>query len=618
MFPRHRRLIRFLLTAFSSAACIYILTARQSPVAAAPTTAPSITFTTHIAPIIFQHCAVCHHPGASAPFALLTYADVQHRGKQIAQVVGDRIMPPWQPEGDFGQFVGDRRLNADQIDLIRAWIANGAPEGPPDSAPVPAAPTFTDGWHLGPPDLVIELPTPYTLPPDGRDIYRNFALPTSTTARKFIRAVELDPGNGRVMHHAFLMIDVTGTSRRRNNADGSPGYTGMDAGADALPPPGQMLSWQPGKRRCLETDRFPWLLPRGADLVLQMHLRPTGKPETVRPRIGLYFTDRPPAAFPYTIVLSATSIDIPPGDANYEVHRSYELPVDVQLLSILPHAHYIGRRAEAWAVLPGGVRQMLIRLNDWDFNWQSDYEYATPVRLPKGTILHFSWSYDNTDKNARNPHHPPARVTYGPNSDDEMAEMNLQVLPDNAKDFHTLAADCEAKIIVPGGLERAAFVAKLNPSSAAAHANLATILLDAARTNQAISEIQATFQIDPNNPLAHRCVATIASGRGDWAQAATQYALALRGDPNDYRSMCNLGLMLAIQGKLDEGVAALEASVRLNPNAPLTHANLARVLNLQNKLDAARRELDAARELEPQDPFLQQVSEELRLHPGGK
>ena len=250
----------------------------------------TITFNKDIAPIIFSHCSPCHHEGQSAPFNLLTYHDVEKRRKQIADVTESGYMPPWLPEGDYGEFANDRRLTSDEKGLIRQWVQEGAREGVAEKLPEP--PRWQGGWLLGKPDLVLTMPKPYRLAAQGPDVYRNFILPVPIQTNRYVQAVELAPGNSKILHHAFIKIDSTGASRALEARESEPGFPGMDVPAQM--PDGQFLTWQPGKVPLPSPEGLAWRLQKGSDLVLQLHMNRTGKAETIQSSIGLYFTDRAP------------------------------------------------------------------------------------------------------------------------------------------------------------------------------------------------------------------------------------------------------------------------------------------------------------------------------------
>ncbi len=264
---------------------------------------PPLTFAHDIAPIIYQNCAPCHRPGESGPYSLLRYEDVKKHAKEIADVTSRRSMPPWAPEAGYGDFLGERRLSDTQIRLISEWVSQGAPEGDPSAIPPP--PKFTEGWQLGPPDMILEAQSAYTMPASGPDVYWNFVFPASLgpvamKSMRYVRAVEIRPGDKRIVHHANLYVDRAHSARRQEIAPGK-GFPGMDVVIDrplSEPDDGHFLFWEPGGTPYVEPEGLAWRLDPGNDLVLNAHLRPTGKPEQVRPSIGLYFTDQPQEKFP--------------------------------------------------------------------------------------------------------------------------------------------------------------------------------------------------------------------------------------------------------------------------------------------------------------------------------
>jgi len=246
-------------------------------------------FAHDVAPIVYQHCVSCHHPGGMGPFSLASYADLYKRASQIASVTRRRFMPPWLPEEGYGDFAGENRLTDSQIRTIAEWAAAGAPEGPQVQIPTP--PQFSEGWQLGPPDLVLEAKDSLTVPASGPDIFWNFPFTPKLTGPRYVRAVEIRPGNPRVVHHSNLMVD-RGGSAHRAAAAGSSGFPGMDLTVVRSPfdPDGNFLFWKPGVPPHEEAPGFSWRLLPGDAFVLNTHLHPSGKPEAVHPQVGTYFT----------------------------------------------------------------------------------------------------------------------------------------------------------------------------------------------------------------------------------------------------------------------------------------------------------------------------------------
>ena len=345
--------------------------------------ATPVTFNQHIAPIVYHNCSPCHRPGEAAPFSLLNYDDVKRHAAQIAAVTKRRYMPPWLPEPGHGDFADERRLSDAQIQLIQDWVEQGQPLGPTARAPQP--PNFRDEWQLGTPDLVLRVTQPYQLAADGQEIFWNFILPVPLTTTRWVKAIEVRPGTPRVFHHANVILDRSRASRRQERIPGA-GFPGMDLAVEeeTFDPDGHFLSWKPGSEPVVEPDGMAWRASPGMDLVLNVHLRPTGKPETVTPMIGLYFTSQPQRQFPMLVQLEHdATIDIPPDEKDFLVSDDVHLPLDVNLLAVYPHAHYLAKVMEGYATLPDGTRKWIVRITDWDLNCQGVYRLKNPSRYPR-------------------------------------------------------------------------------------------------------------------------------------------------------------------------------------------------------------------------------------------
>jgi tetratricopeptide (TPR) repeat protein len=311
------------------------------------------------------------------------------------------------------------------LDLIARWVAEGKLEGDPQD--LPDAPFFDDGWQLGEPDLVISMEADFTLQAEGQDVYRNFIIPARTDKTKYVRAVEFRPDNRVVVHHCLLFVDRAGTARAAERLDGLPGYDGMGAGELKIPD-GQFIGWVPGKLVLPGSEEIGWSVDQDTDLVVQVHMRPTGKLEKLNMSLGLYFNDGPPTKTPVSVRMASRDIDIPAGEANYLVETEYELPVDANFIGVYPHTHYLGKDILLTAVKPDGSRKTLLHIPDWDYNWQDEYRYVDSIPLPAGTRIEFKYTYDNSAENPLNPNHPPIRVQHGSQSSDEMAEVVFQML----------------------------------------------------------------------------------------------------------------------------------------------------------------------------------------------
>jgi tetratricopeptide (TPR) repeat protein len=598
----------------------------------APAQTPStVTFNKDIAPIVFDHCATCHRPGEVAPFSLLSYADaVKHADGMAAETIG-RHMPPWLPEPGDVAFVGDRRLHADQIDLIQRWAKGGKLEGNP--ADLPKTPVFPNGWQLGTPDVILTAARPFKLNPSTDDVYRNLVLRTSLKEGVFVRAVEFKT-NGAPVHHAVIRVDTTLVSRRRDGEDGQPGFDGM-AWQGVQDPGGQFIGWAPGRGPILSPEGMPWRLDRGADLVVELHVIPSKKPLVIQPTIGLFLTNTPPVQTPVSIKMSSRTIDIPPGARDYVVTDTFELPVPVDLLSVYPHAHYLGKDMLATATLPDGTVKTLIHIRQWSFHWQQDYRYVTPIPLPRGTTVAMRYTYDNSDGNNENPRHPPVRVRLGPRSVDEMGELGLQVITESPGDSKALLQSFDEHVLlanvasaemkarnVPDSAENQAFLGaayveagrfadaippleaalRLNEASATAHSDLGTALLAQGRPADALVHLQRAVALAPKDETMQFNLGNALSHASRFTEAAAAYERALALNPEFVDAHVNLGTLLLARGAIKEALAHAERAVDLMPDSVVTQTNLSSTLASAGRFAEAMQHVRRALELQPNYP----------------
>ena len=411
--------------------------------ATVPTAEKAPTFSAAIAPILYANCVTCHRPGEAAPFPLISYEDIAKRAKLIVKVTGSRYMPPWHAAHGFGDFADERRLTDDQIDVFVRWLKAGMPRG--DLSKLPALPQFTDGWQLGTPDLILEMPAAFNVPAEGPDIYRNFVLPTGLSDDKWIRAVEFRPSARKVVHHALFSYIRGGAVKGVANADGQPGFRGGMPVAliPGFAPAGELGGWAVGTTPRFLPEGLARPIAKGSDLILQLHFHPTGKPETEKSVVGLYFSSTPPErrlmtpSIPGFFGLLA-GIDIPPGEKAFTIKGVYTVPADMRVLSVTAHAHYLGKDIKATATKPDGSIEPLLWIQDWDCNWQDRYDYKTPVFLPKGTRIDATITYDNSADNPHNPCNPPRRVRWGIQSFDEMGAVGFLMVAANKEDEEAL------------------------------------------------------------------------------------------------------------------------------------------------------------------------------------
>lgn len=574
--------------------CVAAVLVGLSPVIGAAAMAPdNVTFSRDIAPIVFTQCTGCHRPQGDAPFSLISFTDVKQRASQIAAVTRSRYMPPWKPVPGFGEFIGARRLTDAQIGLVSRWVTAGSPEG--NAADLPPLPQWTSGWQHGTPDLVVHLAR-YSLRADGADVFRNFVVSVPGSGTRYVRGMQFRPG-GRGVHHANIRIDRTARSRQLDDADPTPGYEGMILHS-ATYPDGHFLGWTPGQVPPIAPADLSWRLDAGSDLVVQLHMQPTGKEEAIEPVIGFYFSERAPGKTPAIVRLGRQNLDIPPGIADYRATDEFVLPVDAAVYAVQPHSHYRARALNAWATLPDGTRRPLIRIDEWDFNWQDQYRVASPFWLPAGTTLSMEFHFDNSDANPRNPDRPPQRVGWGWRSNDEMADVWVQVLTRTEADRETLARQAGFKMLTEDAVGGET-LARREPDQVNLRNDTALIYLELGKPAEALRHFEAVTRVDPRSSAAryNEGVALEALGRND--DASTRYRDAVKLNPNYSAAHNNLGSLLVKHEQLDEALHEYTRAVESDPLNADARANLGLLLLGTGQADQALIEVQEALRLDP-------------------
>jgi peroxiredoxin len=387
------------------------------PIPQPPASTKAPTYSDQVVRILRSRCLECHRKGQVGPFPLETYEQARKRADDIANVVDDRTMPPWKADPHFGvRFKNDRSLTAEEIAVLTAWAEDGAPLGDPSHQG--PAPRFPDEWQLGPPDLVLELPEPFAVHASGDDIYRCFVLPTSLPNDVYIRAIEHRPGNRRVVHHMLSYVDISGEGRKKDAADPGPGYSCFSGPGVEIH--GDLGGWAPGNEPSQLPDGIGRSLPSKADVILQVHYHPSGKPETDRSRIGIYFAKKPIRQTLHWNAALKHDLKVPPGESNFKAEASWTVPVDVEAYAVTPHMHLLGKDMTMWLKFPDGKTQDLVKVPDWDFGWQTSYFFEKPITLPRGTELKIVAHFDNSADNPHNPNSPPKLVEWGEATTDEM------------------------------------------------------------------------------------------------------------------------------------------------------------------------------------------------------
>ena len=545
------------------------------------------SFNKDIAPLLRARCVPCHQQDGDAPFPLVTYRDVRPRARLIAEVTAKRYMPPWKPAIDSPAFAGDRRLTDAEIASIDRCVKAGAPEGRAEDLTLPDA--TVGGWLWGEPDVVLTLPT-YSLRADGPDVFRNFVVTVPGSNITYIRGFQLRPGNAAV-HHANIRVDPTPASRAMDEADPEPGYEGVIL-RSADYPDGHFLGWTPGQGAPPSSD-LAWTLKGGSDLVVQLHMRPTGRLERVAPRLGLYVTRTPPTNMPTIVRLGQQNLDIPAGAGDYRTADSFVLPVDAQVVSIQPHAHYRARDVAAFAMLPDGTRRSLIHIADWDFGWQDLYRLKDPFWLPAGTKLELTYSFDNSERNPRNPSRPPERVKWGWRSSDEMGDVWIQVFTRNDRDRLILSRTARRKMAEEDAIGSEVLIER-EPDHVNLRNDAALIYQELGRADLALAHFSVVTRLQPQSPAAHFNEGVALEALGRDADAAAQYEHAIRLNPAYAPARFASANLLYRANQLDAAIAEYRAGLDLDGSNVIARCSLARALTVRSRPAEAITEYEAA------------------------
>jgi peroxiredoxin len=389
----------------------------------------TVTFYRDVLPIVQKNCQECHRPGAVGPFALMTYKQAVNWADDIKEYTQERKMPPWKPVEGLA-FHSERKMSDKDIVTLAAWVDGGTPEGDAKDAPPPRR--FIEGWQLGQPDLVLAVPEEMTVGASGPDLFRCFVLPTNLTEDKFVTAVEVRPGNSRIVHHTLNYFDTSGKGRQlekkareekvNKHDDSGPGYSAA-MGLGFVPTTGQvggLGGWAPGNVAHHLPDGYGYFLPKGSDIIVQTHYHRDGRVEKDRTSIGLYFAKDSKTKRWKGMVLPGRFMFIPPNNDHYRVQGSMEVLQECKLYSVMPHMHMLGREIKVTLTPPEGKPRTLVAIKDWEYNWQETYFLKEPIEIKPGTRLEVEAIYDNSDKNPNNPFSPPRIVKFGEQTTDEM------------------------------------------------------------------------------------------------------------------------------------------------------------------------------------------------------
>jgi hypothetical protein len=394
------------------------------------------TFARDVAPILYNNCVTCHRPGEIAPMSLLTYAEARPWAKAIRDEVTDGTMPPWHADAPHGTFSNERSLTDAEKDTIRKWANGGAPQGDPKD--MPAMPSFAEGWSVGKPDVVLEMPEEYKLPADGTIQYEYFYIPTNFTEAKWVKSIEVRPGNREVVHHVLVYYRATPDMQRANvfrpnvekskmPPDAKDGVR-LSPARQGLPPRRLLATYAPGTAPQVAPEGTAFRLEPGGLIELQMHYTTKGEPTTDRTRIGLTFAkEAPPQELRPGQFINGI-FTLPAGAADVAVETDAEFLQDATVWGLFPHTHLRGKKWEYKMILPDGSSTTILSVPAYDFNWQTYYMFKEPLKVPKGAkIIATAW-YDNSAANKANPD-PKSDVKWGDQTWEEMQYTGILFTP---------------------------------------------------------------------------------------------------------------------------------------------------------------------------------------------
>jgi hypothetical protein len=417
--------------------CLLVLTFGTS-------TAQTKTWSDDVASIIYNHCTSCHRPGEIAPFPLTNYQEATAWGSMISYVTEIKYMPPWKADSDFGvKYQRENYLTDNQIATIREWVDAGMPQG--DPANEPPLPVFPTGSQIGNPDLVLSFSQTHIHPGDGFDEYRYFVLPTGLSEAKNLVALEMRPGNLQIVHHALCWIDSTGNAAANDAQTPEYGYAGGQGGGFAFGT--QLPGYVPGQRPNIYSNGIAQRIPPNSDLVVQLHYAPTTSDEPDSSSFNLFFSDQPVTRYVQSKIMLPFAGGITngpffiPANQKREFHGVWQVPQDISMLGIAPHMHLLGTHWEVYGVTPTNDTINLIRISDWDFNWQGTFSFKQIIKIPQGTKIHAYAGYDNTVDNPNNPNNPPQSISWGEGTADEMFYLPLIFVPYQIGDENLILDD---------------------------------------------------------------------------------------------------------------------------------------------------------------------------------
>ncbi|MEM8709601.1 MAG: redoxin family protein [Planctomycetota bacterium] len=403
-----------------------------------PTQHRSVTYHRDIAPLLEAHCVECHRKGDIAPFALTDYASTKRKARTMARAVESGFMPPWHAARGSQRFRNERHLTDAQIQLFQDWVDAGAPEGSRESA-LPPNRRPEGRWRLGEPDLLIQMEQPFDVPAEGSDIYRYFVVRGDLLDGQLVNATDFRPGDPAVVHHCIAYVDPKGKARELEAKDDRPGFQVFGNNAAQKFGWTPIAGWAPGSLPNRLPPGVAIEMPKGGDVVLEIHYHLTGKSTEDRSALALYFADQPVETLAHGLEMGTLDVKIPAGEAGYARHLSMEVPHDMTVLDVTPHMHYLAKSVRVEITAPDGVVHDLLEIPAWDFRWQSQYALREPYFVAKGSRIDARYVYDNSAENPNQPVAEPVDVSWGWATTDEMCQLNMTFVAKTPREASSIA-----------------------------------------------------------------------------------------------------------------------------------------------------------------------------------
>ena len=543
-------------------------------VVSSPLRAQPVTWSEHIAPIMYESCTACHREGGVAPFSLMSYEDATERADEISDVVERRMMPPWLPDAVHGPaLVGDRRLTDEQISQVLQWNEQGRKRGSSRRAPKP--PQYSDPWSSGEPDLVLKLSEPVAGPVGGKEAYRNFVIPIPVTEPRYLEGLEFLPQSNAAIRSAVVQIDESDWSRRKDASDVGPGFDGWDlSGADNGG--GQTASWSPGVGRI---DTYPgaaWVLRPNVDLLVQLRVRASDVSEKIDPKIGLYFSEEPPSKTMASLVLHSGDGEDLSGDIDSIIEERLEVPVEASVIGLTPRAYATMKDVQVYAELPNGTQQRLISMSEWDSEWQQDYRFQEAVTIPAGSKFVFRYLLER-----------PVEKRTG-----KLAEVAIRLILQDKADVAVISnAQTDFEIRKAGGVANYYF-------------QQGVALETLGRVQDAITAYERAIREDSGHANANSNLGALYEVLGNKTQAEYYFREAIEADHSFHEARLNLARFFRKANRQEAAAKTLQEALDLDPSYLVARLELAMVLAEQKLLRSAIQLLEDGLKMDPTEPYL--------------